>query len=58
MLKRRTATIFPTNTAKLFRTKKSGIPTTRPPKTETQNDLEMRKIKTQKNGKNTRKDVK
>ena len=49
MLKRRTATIFPTNTAKLFRTKKSGIPTTRPPKTETQNDLEIRKIKTQKN---------
>lgn len=48
MLKRRTANIFPTNTAKLFRTKKSGIPTNRPPKTETQNDLEIRKIKTQK----------
>ena len=48
MLRRRTANIFPTNTAKLFRTKKSGIPTTRVPKTETQNDLEMRKNKTRK----------
>ena len=48
MLRRRT--IFPntTNTAKLFRTKKSGIPTNRVPKTETQNDLKMRKNRTRK----------
>jgi len=51
MLKRRTTNVFPTNTANLFRTKKSGIPTNRVPKTETQNDLKMRKNKTKKNWK-------
>jgi len=55
MIRRRT--VFPntTNTAKLFRTKKSGIPTNRVvPKTETQNDLKMRKNKTQKKWKQYR----